>query len=91
MLIVLNIYFIPKTIWHFNHFGGPYYSILPMVISLIINGSLLTALLVILNKENQNVFLFIINLFAFTLAVLYITMEISINLEMGHNWNYNLL
>jgi len=89
--MVLNIYFIPKTIWHFNHFGGPYYSILPMVISLIINGSLLTALLVILTKENQNVFLFIINIFAFTLAVLYITMEISINLEMGHNWNYNLL
>ena len=91
LLILLNIYFIPRTVWHFNHFGGPYYTIIPMFISLMINGSLLTALLAIQKKNNQSLFLLIINLIAVVFAVFYIVMEISINLERGHNWYYNLL
>jgi hypothetical protein len=57
----------------------------------MINGSLLTALLAIQKKNNQSLFLLIINLIAVVFAVFYIVMEISINLERGHNWYYNLL
>ena len=91
LLILLNILFIPKTIWHFNHFGGPYYSIIPMFISIIINGSLFTSSLALMKKNNQSIFLLIINIIALIFAIIYIYIEISINLERGHNWHYHLL
>ena len=91
LLILLNIYFIPKTIWHFNHFGGPFYSIIILLICLMINGSILTALIAIRKKNNHSLFLLIINLIALVFAILYISMEISSNLERGHNWYYHIL
>lgn len=90
LLILLNFYFIPRTGWHINHFfAGLYHSIIPMFISLIINGSLLTAQLAI-QKNKQSLFLLIINLIAVVFAVLYFIIEISSNLERGQNWYYNL-
>lgn len=80
-MVVLNIYFVPKTIWHFNHFGGPFYSIIPMLICLIVNGTLFTALYAIFRRKNQSVFLLIAHSFIFALAVWYISIDISIFLE----------
>jgi hypothetical protein len=81
MLLMANLYFIPQTIWLLNHFGGPYYTIIPLLVSLFINATLFSALAVFNKKFNRSRFLLALHIIALVFTAFYCYVEISIYLE----------
>jgi hypothetical protein len=71
LLLLINLYFIPETIWHFNHFGGPYYTVIPLAICLIVNSTLLSASLAFSEKNTRSKLLLAINIIGLCFASLY--------------------
>jgi hypothetical protein len=81
MLLLANVYFIRESIWHFNHFGGPYYTIIPFLISLFINSMIFSAVLTFHKSFRANKLLLGIHIIGLVLILLYSYVEIAVYLD----------
>jgi hypothetical protein len=81
LILLANLYFIPETIWSVKNIGGPYYSIIPLLICLIINLMIFSALLTFSGKFSKSKLLFGLHIIGLILISLYSYVEIAIYLE----------
>ena len=78
IILMANVYFVPETVWHFNHFGGPYYTIIPFLISLCINAMIFSSLLAFNRSLSKSKTLLVIHIVGIIFIALYAYMEIAV-------------
>jgi len=78
IILIANLYFVPETIWHFNHFGGPYYSIIPFLISLYINAMIVSSLFTFNKSLSKSKALLMLHIIGIILIALYAYVEIAV-------------
>jgi len=81
IILLANVYFVCETIWHFNHFGGPYYTIIPFMISLFINSMIFSAVLTFHKSFRTNKLLLGVHIIGLVLILLYSYVEIAVYLD----------